>query len=321
MINSSLISIIIPTYNRADKIRVAIDSVKNQTYQSWECLIIDDGSVDETENLINKVYANDERISYLRRDRAPKGAPTCRNIGLSKANGDYIIFLDSDDYLLPHCLEQRINKVLEFPNNDFLVFPMGELIGGTITSKIIQKTDNYLTPFLSANLPWQTMCPFWSKKFLISIKGFKEGYPRFNDPELMIRALIKSCFKFKIFNDVHYDTVHIPSKDYSINFKNKVYQSLNLFIPDITDFLEKNNKNESKTLLSNYLHLWFKYIFIPSKSRGIKQSFLLILLFYRKEVITIAKAFSLIIRLFVYVTSGFILKKPIEKLSSKALYQ
>jgi glycosyltransferase involved in cell wall biosynthesis len=100
-----LISIIIPTYNRASFLKEAIESVLAQTYENWELIIVDDGSTDNTSELVKKF--TDKRISYLCQQNT--GAPLARNKGIQKAKGDYIAFLDSDDIWLP----QKIQKQLE----------------------------------------------------------------------------------------------------------------------------------------------------------------------------------------------------------------
>jgi len=315
-----LISIIVPTYNRAKLITNALDSVLEQTYHNWECIVIDDGSKDETRNVINAYQEKDSRILFLERIRQPKGAPTCRNVGLNKAKGEYIIFLDSDDYLLPFCLEQRLNKFNQDKDYDFLVFPMAEKRNDSIIKKEIPVYDNYLIPFLSANLPWQTMCPIWKKKFLLELKGFTEGYPRFNDPELMIRALLQEIVTFKVYYELNYDTVFVPSIKDKFVYIDKVFYSLCLFIPDISSYLEANNKGNYKKYLANYLHLWFKYFYIPLETSKINKSLKLISLFKGLGIITISKTMSLSLRLFLYSFTQLIFKNPIDKLSDKTLY-
>ncbi|WP_417370988.1 glycosyltransferase family 2 protein [Gelidibacter japonicus] len=100
--DNPLVSIIIPTYNRAHLIGETLDSVLAQTYQNWECLVVDDGSSDTTDALIATYKTSDVRFQYLHRpSKKIKGASACRNVGLEAAQGDYIIFFDSDDVMTP----------------------------------------------------------------------------------------------------------------------------------------------------------------------------------------------------------------------------
>ncbi|MCK4325602.1 glycosyltransferase family 2 protein [bacterium] len=99
------VSVIVPTYNREHLIGSAIQSVLNQTYQDFEIIIVDDGSTDNTEEVVKSF--NDERIQYIRH-RENWGAPAARNTGIRVARGEYIAFQDSDDEWLPEKLEKQI---------------------------------------------------------------------------------------------------------------------------------------------------------------------------------------------------------------------
>lgn len=316
-----LVSIIIPTYNRESIVGRALDSVIGQTYEHWECIVVDDGSSDATMDVLKTYSLQDRRIQYYLRDRMPKGAPTSRNIGLEHANGDYVIFLDSDDYLLPFCLEQRVEAFEAYSDCDFLVFPMGVKKKGLIHKQDIPQLDNYLIPFLSAHLLWQTMCPIWKTSFLKQLNGFTEGYPRFNDPELMIRALLQLNVRFEVVNYANYDSVFLPNTEHTKAFVDKVYKSLLMFIPDMVEELEKRGEIYLKHHLALYLHLWFKYFYVPQRSRKIKDSLLLINLFKSEGIISFFKANSLKLRLLLYAFSIVFFKQPINKLSEKRLYR
>ncbi len=98
-----LVSIIIPTYNRAAALPRAVESVLAQTYQNWELLVIDDGSTDNTREAL-KNYGSQLRYYY----QPNKGAGTARNLGIKHSRGEYIAFLDSDDLWLPHKLETQM---------------------------------------------------------------------------------------------------------------------------------------------------------------------------------------------------------------------
>lgn len=84
-----------PTYNRAKLISESINSILEQTYQNWELIIIDDGSSDDTRNIVNNYIKQDDRIKYYYQANAKQGA--ARNNGISKSKGEWIAFLDSDD--------------------------------------------------------------------------------------------------------------------------------------------------------------------------------------------------------------------------------
>jgi len=109
---SRLISIIIPTHNRAHLIAETVESVMNQTHRQWECIVVDDGSKDYTEELIGFYCELDPRIKFYKRPKdRNKGANTCRNFGYEKSVGDYVIFFDSDDLMLPQKLEVQLSSL------------------------------------------------------------------------------------------------------------------------------------------------------------------------------------------------------------------
>jgi glycosyltransferase involved in cell wall biosynthesis len=103
-----MISIIIPTYNRAKYLPRAIESVLNQHYLDWELIISDDGSTDNTENIVQG-YLKDNRIKYLKNKNA--GATAARNSGARVSKGEYITFLDSDDEAKPNWLKFFIEEI------------------------------------------------------------------------------------------------------------------------------------------------------------------------------------------------------------------
>jgi glycosyltransferase involved in cell wall biosynthesis len=105
--NQPLISVVIPAYNRADKIAFSIKSVQNQTYHNWEIVISDDGSTDNTGAVVEDLMAADNRIRLIRHE-SNAGAQAARNAGIRAAKGEWIAFLDSDDQLLPDSLALRL---------------------------------------------------------------------------------------------------------------------------------------------------------------------------------------------------------------------
>lgn len=107
-----MISIIIPTFNQAEYIDYTLKSVIKQSYENWECLIIDDGSNDNTEEIVERIIEKDSRFKYFKKVNG--GASSARNYGLDIAKGDLIQFLDSDDYID----KDKLSKGIEaFENN------------------------------------------------------------------------------------------------------------------------------------------------------------------------------------------------------------
>jgi glycosyltransferase involved in cell wall biosynthesis len=121
MQKESLVSIIIPTYNRALIISETLDCILKQTYFNWECIIVDDQSSDETNEVITRYVDKDKRFRYFLRDVTfQKGASSCRNIGLEKSRGNYIQFLDSDDLISPDKIKYQIQLLIN-SNNEYTI--------------------------------------------------------------------------------------------------------------------------------------------------------------------------------------------------------
>lgn len=122
---SFLVSIIVPCYNQAQYLPETLQSVLDQTYTNWECIIVNDGSPDETESVAQEWCKKDGRFVYLKKENG--GLSSARNAGLKIAKGDYIQFLDSDDYLHSEKLEQSVavittNTDLKLVVTDFKLF-------------------------------------------------------------------------------------------------------------------------------------------------------------------------------------------------------
>jgi glycosyltransferase involved in cell wall biosynthesis len=136
-----LVSVIIPTYNRADLIIKTIKSVLRQTYQNIEIIIVDDGSTDNTEELIRKL--NHPKIRFVKQNHTGLPAPG-RNTGVKLANGKYIAFLDSDDIWFSNKLETQIKTFQKKPKllmvcSNAVIFPgkPKKMIPFLLNSKII----------------------------------------------------------------------------------------------------------------------------------------------------------------------------------------
>lgn len=109
LFHSPFFSVIIPTYNRANLLKVAIKSVLEQTFEDWEIIVIDDGSVDETQTVVS-AFSN-SKIKYIYQSNQKESA--ARNKGIRKAKGRYICFLDDDDYYLKHHLKASYEALKE----------------------------------------------------------------------------------------------------------------------------------------------------------------------------------------------------------------
>lgn len=263
-----LVSIIIPTYNRAHLIGETLDSVLAQTYTNWECIVVDDGSTDDTSELLNNYCKKDTRFQYHHRPaNRPKGANACRNYGFELSKGEYINWFDSDDLMHYDKLKLQIAG-LESSNFNFSVC-QSIVFNGSINNveaprseKIISQTIFY--DYLTQKIAWLTQAPMWKRHFL-------NGLPFLFDEELQAAQEWEfHCRVLSTFPEYH--TIDIPlvflrKHDESITYngnenerqwfyflaRNKIYQNS----------LIKKDK-AIKEYLQNYLLSNFK-LFVINK--------------------------------------------------------
>lgn len=250
-----IISIIIPVYNSEGTICETLDSLQKQSYQNWEAICVDDGSTDSSADIVKQYSSKDVRIIYTERTSAPKGGSACRNIGAHMATGDFLIFLDSDDILAPWCLERRI-KIIEQTDYDFVVFPIGyfetEVKYYTVTNNL--NSRNHLLRFASGSPTWQTMQPIYRKAIVEKIGGFDERYPRYQDVEFGIRAILNS--KYLLVKDKEPDCYLRMFGNSGVITESKAKNSIvaTYYLMDLICRLNINN-NIDIALLALFSHL------------------------------------------------------------------
>lgn len=135
-----MISVVIPCYNYGCFLQETLMSVKSQTYSDWECIIVNDGSTDNTEEIAIQFTKEDNRFHYLKRENG--GLSAARNTGLSIAKGDYIQFLDADDLIHPEKFEHQLDIFADSPeldicysNFEFFDSPSGNILNKTHFAK------------------------------------------------------------------------------------------------------------------------------------------------------------------------------------------
>lgn len=184
--NNPLVSVIIPTYNRANVISRALSSVNNQSYEHIEIIVVDDGSTDNTEKLMEREFP---LIHYFKTEN--KGVSAARNLGVSHASGKYIAFLDSDDEWMP----KKIEKQVYYMENNKLLWVHGEerwIRNGIRVNqkKVHQKSGGDIfnrSLHLCLVSPSTVMI---EKKLLVETGGFDERFTVCEDFDLWLRLLI-----------------------------------------------------------------------------------------------------------------------------------
>ena len=248
------ISVIIPTYNRENLIGKAITSALNQTYKNLEVLIIDDGSTDNTKEIIDKF--SDKRVKYIKL-KENLGGSNARNIGIKMATGKFISFQDSDDIFYPNKLEFQINNlinkksVLDFckikvifnSSLQYIIpheYQENNIIQGNIFSELI-KGGNFIST--------QSIL---IKKNFITKYYFDINMPRLQDYELILRMIpkVKISYTRRILVELHIQ------KDSIQNSKEKLKKAIYILLNKKFKF-----KSEQKKSFKNYLNQLLKEFF------------------------------------------------------------
>jgi glycosyltransferase involved in cell wall biosynthesis len=205
------VSIIIPAYNRSALISETLDSVLQQNYADWECLVVDDHSTDDTKEIIADYALKDNRIKYILNKRS-KGAQGARNTGVDEANGKYLIFLDSDDLLAGNCLYERLKFADQSDDFDFYCFATAVFAskpGDTnLMWNYINADETDLIRFLQFDIPWHTSGVLWKKQTVTHLNGWDEKLSCWQDWDIHIRAVADKSLKYLKADNNSVDTYY-----------------------------------------------------------------------------------------------------------------
>ena len=229
-----LISIIVPAYNSGKYIERCIKSLLQQTYYKLEIIIIDDGSEDNTSAVCQNLVKQDERIKYFYQDN--KGVSSARNLGLKKCHGSYIIFVDSDDWILPETIFELVKLISSHKDVNVIMY--------SISNKKSPQKD-------------KASKAFFGKENVIKII-----------PKLIINESINSCcnklYKLEVIknNKISFDERIKIGEDALFNY------SLFFFIKSLV-IIEKcfyvYTKENNKSLTSREYSLKFQDLFYINK--------------------------------------------------------
>ncbi len=189
-----LISIIIPTFNRAHIILKTLDSISTQTYSNWECIIVDDGSIDNTEEVLLSYCSKDSRFKFFKRpSNLIKGPNSCRNFGFEVSRGEFIQWFDSDDLYFPNALEMFVKS---FKDNLDVVVAKIERIDDLTFIKINEnkiESNNLIEDYLIGKVTFYVCGPLWKRSFLNKQKElFDEEIRNLDDWDFNLRMLYQN---------------------------------------------------------------------------------------------------------------------------------
>lgn len=201
----NLISIIVPCYNQAQFLESCLQSVLEQSYENWECIIVDDGSPDNTEEVAKVWTKKDNRFKYIYKENG--GLSSARNAGINVAKGDYIQLLDSDDLFEKNKLQIQIDVFLKDTEIDISVSGYRYFENGHSELKIlgrdnflpeiaIMKNDSDVMNLLNVRNPMVISAPLYKKSVFETVGLFDEDLFSLEDWDFHTRcALYKLKFQ------------------------------------------------------------------------------------------------------------------------------
>ena len=192
------VSVIIPTHNRASFVQKAVQSVFDQSFKNWELIIVDDGSTDNTQDLL-KFHANHPKVRLLK--TLNRGVSAARNLGVRQALGTWIAFLDSDDQWLPEKLEKQMDESRRNPK--ISIIHGNEIwVRRGIRVNPMKKHQKRGGDLFSQALKLCCISPstvLIKKSLFDKVGGFREDFPVCEDYDLWLR--ITSCYPVGYIDD------------------------------------------------------------------------------------------------------------------------
>ncbi len=251
-------SVIIPTYNRARLLPESIASVLVQTYQSWELIIVDDGSMDNTKEVVESF--KDQRIKYIFQKNQERSA--ARNNGIKNSSGRYICFLDSDDYYLPDHLE-KLFEFLRQGNFPASFFYTNKLLkhGSRIirASEDLLICENIYDQIVSSVIHTQQVC---AHRDVFKEHLFDPKFRISEDTELWLR--IADDFKIVPINQFTVVIVEHPERTINNNVSQEMLRTVRFFLSKKHSG-NKISKSKQKELVSNCFFSISKYHLMERK--------------------------------------------------------
>lgn len=259
-----MISIIVPVYNVEKYIRRCVDSIIVQTYKDWELLLIDDGSPDNSGKICDEYASKDSRIKVFHKENG--GVSSARNLGLEKANGEWIVFVDSDDILREDALDIMKNRAngtdMSFFNYN-IKFESGKENHQDKLERKISSTQliNELLCYKISGAPFSKIYRTCIAK---SIK-FKEDVAIGEDLFYNIEFLLKSRKDVNVYNDIVYDYCINTESVMQKKDNRAKYYKMNQIVDSIFESKEAFAQNINYFKIVNILQPNFAAGLLPSQ--------------------------------------------------------
>jgi glycosyltransferase involved in cell wall biosynthesis len=254
MMNDPFFSVILPTYNRAHILTGTIVSVLSQNFSDWELIVVDDGSKDNTKQVVSEI--RDDRVRYVYQENAERSA--ARNNGIRHARGQYICFLDSDDFFEPIHLETLFENIKnnKFPEALFLVHAFDYINGVKSVPELVSIDKSPLIYFFTEAVVPARICVHAD---ILKTINFDEDIVIVEDLVLWV----KIASVYPVFEIKEYTVCYTMHSDNSVNLKNNSYlvryRGLKLFFIRYPETAKKIPYHLRKKIISDTLFGMARY--------------------------------------------------------------
>ena len=255
-----MVSIIVPVYNAEKYLKRCLESIINQTYKNIEVILVDDGSVDKSPEICDEYKELDNRVKVIHKENG--GASSARNIGLDAVNGEFVCFVDSDDWIEKNMIEVLLKKLKE-SNVDIVRCNTCEL-DNQVKESWTETRDKVIDNVLNGNISAYVYLLIVKYEIVKNIR-FNENILLMEDTLFLLNILIKEC-KINFINEklYHYEmnnggltlsTRNAKNKIFGlIEYKNKVIELLK----DNDLYLEEREKNINLVITKFIIYYSYK---------------------------------------------------------------
>ena len=212
-----MVSIIIPVYNQEKFLVETLNSVLNQTFSNWECILVNDGSTDNSVAVLQPFLTHDNRFHFINSEN--RGVSNARNLALQQVKGDYVLFLDGDDLIHPEKIQQVLSNFQKNPDLS-IVFNTTSYFQDTIENVLYQMK---ITPEL---LDFNSLLLYWGEKIIIPIHS----------------AIIKSS----LFDGIEFNTTLTAQEDWLVWLRLFQKNPKVLVLDDVLSYYRKHNSSRTQ---------------------------------------------------------------------------
>ena len=230
--DDKMVSIIIPVYNQEKFLVETLNSVLNQTFSNWECILVNDGSTDNSVAVLQPFLTHDNRFHFINSEN--RGVSNARNLALQQVKGDYILFLDGDDLIHPEKIQQVLSNFQKNPDLS-IVFNTTSYFQDTVENNLYDmKIDGQLLTFNNLILYWgdKIILPIHSaiiKKSLFEGIEFNSNLTAQEDWLVWLRLFQKNPKVLVLDTVLSYYRKHESSRTQSFSVKEDHFKALQIF--------------------------------------------------------------------------------------------